>query len=232
MIRIADLWKLQEIDTALDARRASLDDARSRLGESEQLIATRAEVAALTDALHKARAAQKDVELQADDLRSKIGPVEQKLYDGSVRNPKELTGLQADVDQLKRQLSTVEDSDLEALAAVEAAEAALATARAEHDAIEAAWMEEQSELSERLRRLTVEIEDYEAQRQKQAGYIDPPLMATYEHVRRVRGGKGVAKLDRNLCTGCRISLPMNMVTKAQGGNSLVQCPNCERILYA
>ena len=41
----------------------------------------------------------------------------------------------------------------------------------------------------------------------------------------------MAKLDRDLCTGCRISLPTNMVNKARSGNALVQCPNCERILY-
>ena len=42
----------------------------------------------------------------------------------------------------------------------------------------------------------------------------------------------MAKLDRNLCLGCRISLPANFVTKARAGNTLVQCPNCERMLVA
>ena len=42
MSLIADLWKLQEIDVALDARRASLEDAQARLGETEDLLAVRA----------------------------------------------------------------------------------------------------------------------------------------------------------------------------------------------
>jgi predicted nucleic acid-binding Zn-ribbon protein len=32
------------------------------------------------------------------------------------------------------------------------------------------------------------------------------------------------------CSGCRISLPMNLIQRARG-DELVQCVNCERILY-
>jgi hypothetical protein len=41
MPRLDDLWQLQEIDLAIDARRAALDDALARLGDSEELTAAR-----------------------------------------------------------------------------------------------------------------------------------------------------------------------------------------------
>jgi len=231
MIRIADLWKLQEIDVALDASRASLNDARERVGESDELIATRARAAELAAELGRARAEQKDIELEADDLKAKISPVEKRLYDGSVRNPKELTDLQADLDQLKKHLSAVEDCDLEALAAFESVDAETRTAAADLATIESAWNSEQAELVAWLARLTGDISQYEAQREAQRAIIDSSILGTYDNVRRMRNGRGVARLDRNLCTGCRISLPVNLVTKARAGNSVVQCPTCERILY-
>jgi hypothetical protein len=231
MIRIADLWKLQEIDIALDASRASLSDARERLGESEELIAARALAADLAAELRHAQAEQKDIELEADDLKAKLAPVEKRLYDGSVRNPKELTDLQADLDQLKKHLSAVEDRDLDALAAFESVDAQARAATADLAAIESAWNSEQAELVARLTRLTEDISQYEAQREVQRAIIDSSILATYDNVRRMRNGRGVARLDRNLCTGCRISLPVNLVTKARAGNSIVQCPTCERILY-
>ena len=123
MTWINDLWRLQETDTALDSRRGSLDDAEARLGETEELIATaRARAKNWQPRCSVARGAQKDVELEADDLKSKIAPAETKLYSGAIKNPKELADLQADIDQLKRHLSAVEDRDLEALARLEAAE--------------------------------------------------------------------------------------------------------------
>ena len=231
MPSLSELWRLQEIDSALDTRRASLDDARARMGESEELIAMRARVEELRGASQRAHAAQKDVELEADDLKAKIAPAEEKLYGGTIRNPRELSDLQADIAQLKQHLSTVEDRDLEALSAVEQADNELRQASGELETAEAAWREEQAELAERSDRLAGEIAVYERERAEQAAEIEPDLVKTYDHVRRAHQGRGVARLDRNLCLGCRISLPVSTVNRARAGAVVVQCPNCERILY-
>jgi predicted nucleic acid-binding Zn-ribbon protein len=232
MTGFADLWKLQEIDSALDARRASLEDAEGRRGETEELIAARARDEESRAALKRAQAAQKDIELEADDLKGKITPQETKLYSGTIKNPKELSGLQADIDQLKRHLSAVEDRDLEALSAVEAAEGEARAASAELAALETAWQEEQAELTVRVVRLREEIAAYELQRNELAAGLDAGLLLTYDRLRRAHQGRGAARLDRNLCLGCRISLPTSTVNRARAGSTLVQCPNCERILIA
>src|SRR2546421_5308069 len=141
MSLISDLWKLQETDSALDARRASLEDAEARIGESDELLAARERRRELQEAARRARTEQKDIELEADELRSKIAPLEAKLYGGSIRNPKELADLQADMDQLKRHLSTVEDRDLEALSVLETTDSDLRDATVELESLEAASAE-------------------------------------------------------------------------------------------
>jgi len=233
MTRLSDLWQLQETDSALDTRRASLADAEARLCESEELLAARARADELHVVLRAAESTQKDVDLEAGELRAKIGPQEAKLYGGTIKNPKELAGLQADIDQLKRHLGTVEDRELEAIAAVEAADAEHRAAVAELTAIEQAWREEQAELAERVTRLTSEIAEYDEQRSDRAEYVDDDsLIKMYDRLRTAHQGRAMAKLDRNLCLGCRISLPLNLVNRARAGNALVQCPNCERILLS
>lgn len=232
MSLIADLWTLQEIDVALDAHRASLADAEARLDEPEALAAARARADACTAALHAARSAQRDLEREADDIRAKVGPLEAKLYGGSIRNPKELAGLQADIDQLKRHISSIEDRDLEALAAVEAAESDARAAAAERDALQAAWDTEREELAERIAQLRLEVSGEDGRRRGQAELVSPDVLKMYDRLRLAHGGRALARLDRNLCTGCRISLPTNLVTRARGGGALVHCPNCERILVA
>lgn len=229
---ISDLWKLQEIDSALDARRASLEDAEARLGESEELLTARERTRELTGTARRARTEQKDIELEADELRSKITPLETKLYGGSVRNPKELADIQADIDQLKRHLSAVEDRDLEALSLLETTESDLRMATAELETLEAAAADEQRELHERIARLSSEVDVYATRRDEQAAHIDRPTLKTYDHLRQAHQGRALAKLDRNLCLGCRISLPTSVVNKARAGNAIAHCPNCERILVA
>jgi uncharacterized protein len=232
MTWIHDLRRLQETDAALDTRRGSHADAEAHLGESEELLAARARVVELDAVLRSARADQNDVELEADVLKSKIAPAETKLYSGAIKNPKELADLQADIDQLKRHLSAVEDRDLEALTRLEVAETEHRSASAELAAIEAAWAAEQADLTERVKTLAAEIAAYEAERVEQEAGVSPEHLQTYNHIRFARQGRALAKLDRNLCTGCRISLPTNIVNKARAGNALIQCPNCERILHA
>lgn len=232
MFNISGLVRLQETDLALDTRRATVSDAESRIGEKEELIELRARVAALRDALHAAEGTQNDIELEADGLKAKIAPLDEKLYSGAIKNPRELSDLQADIDQLKRQLSSTEDRGMEALAALDAAQAEHRAAEADLAALEASTAGEQAELSATIAQLTGEIAELEGVRQEQAEYIDNELRARYDHIRRVHQGRGVAKLDRNLCLGCRISLPVSMVNKARAGAAVVQCPNCERILYA
>lgn len=227
-----ELWLLQEDDTGLDSRRASLADAESRLGESEDLAALRERVVELRAAARAAEAEQKDIELEADALRAKIAAEETKLYSGSIKNPKELKDLQEEIEQLKRHLTAVEDRDLEAMTALELATAALHAAEEELSSTESAWSEEQAELGERIERLRGEIAEREASRAAHAENIAPDLLLTYDRLRASHQGKGVAKLDRNLCMGCRISLPVNLVNRARAGTTLTQCPNCERILIA
>jgi len=41
----------------------------------------------------------------------------------------------------------------------------------------------------------------------------------------------VVKVERGMCQGCRISLPMSVLQKARSGFDVVQCVSCERILY-
>lgn len=232
MTGIDDLKILQEIDTALDAARISLDDAQARIGETDDLIALRARAIETDVALTAARTSQREIDLEAESVKAKIAPQETKLYSGAIKNPKELTDLQADVDQLKRQLSAIEERELEAMTGFDAAGEEHRTVTAELAALESAWRAEQDELTARVSALTAEIAQHEARRNDQAARIEPKLLATYDRVRRAHQGRGIAKLDRNLCLGCRISLPTNMVNKARAGNALVQCPNCERILYA
>lgn len=232
MIQIADLVRLQETDTALDSRRASLDDAESRLGESEEVESERLRVQELRESLRAARSSQRDLEAEADALRAKIAPEEEKLYSGAIKNPRELSDLQNEIDQIKRHLAQVEDRNIEAMSGVEQAEAELHAAEQHLAALEAEWQAEQQALTEKINRLRAEIASYEEQRAERSSYVDDETLRRYEHIRRAHQGRGVAQLDRNLCTGCRISLPVSIVNRARSGSTIVQCPNCERILYS
>ena len=231
MSRIADLFTLQEIDSALDQRRSTLAYVESQLGETEALISAREAVANGRSELKSLEKRQREIEVQVADREAKIAPLEKKLYDGSVRNPKELEGLNNDVMALKRHQRDLEDQVLAVMAEVEAAQDTLKAAQKELAAIEEGWREAQGGLLREQEELRREIERLEAQRSQQVALVNNGDLELYAVLRGTRQGRAVAKVEQGMCQGCRITLPMSALQKVRSGQGLVQCTSCERILY-
>ena len=230
MTSVAELYALQELDLALQGRRAALADAQTRLGESEELTEAKELADERAKELREAEHNFREREAEADELRTKIEPVEKKLYQGNVQNPKELQDLQHDLDMLKRRRSELEDRALEAMEAVEQAQTAAEEARQALQQTAEAHGVSQEDLTGQSERTEQEIADLEARRAEQAPRIDAATMRLYEQIAAIRG-RAVAKVEGGACQGCRISLPMNLLQRARAGNEMVQCSSCERILY-
>jgi predicted nucleic acid-binding Zn-ribbon protein len=228
---VADLYTLQQIDLELDSKRAALADAQSRLDEPEELIASREDVAQRRQTLHEAEHTFKEREFEADELKRKIEPLEKKLYQGTVVSPKELGDLQKDIESLKRRRSELDDRAIEAMDAVEAAQQALRDAELRLQELEEQHQALHRELTERISTLTDEIAALEPRREQQASASDQQWMQLYERIAAGRQRRAVAKVEGGACQGCRITLPTQLIQKARGGQQIVQCSSCERILY-
>jgi hypothetical protein len=226
-----ELYALQEIDSAIDAAQTTLAAVEEQLGETEELAAARAAVEEHGQALRSLRGSQKDIDWQVDEARSHLTAVESKLYGGTVRNPKELAGLNDDANMLKGQLRRREDELLNHMVGVEEQETALRQAESALRELEARWRAEQADLLSQKERLQAELADLEGQRQGQSRRIDGRVLGLYDLLRDRRQGRAVVKVERGMCQGCRISLPMSVLQKARSGFDVVQCVSCERILY-
>jgi predicted nucleic acid-binding Zn-ribbon protein len=231
MTTVADLYLLQEIDLGLEANRAALSDVEERLGESEEVQEARRAVEEQRDRLREGRKKQRDAERTVEDVRVKLQPVEEKLYGGTIKNPKELVGFQQDVDSLRGRQRELEDGVLEAMSMVEETEAELAEAERWLSEVEARWQEEQESLFRQRDVLQGEIQELGGRRSRQETTIDGEAMRQYEALRAAHQGRAVAKVERGICQGCRITLPVHVVQRARRGNHVVQCTSCERILY-
>jgi predicted nucleic acid-binding Zn-ribbon protein len=227
----AELHVLQETDSAIDAARATLADVEDQLGETEELAAARAAVEESREALAPLRDSQRDIEWRVEDARSHLAAVESKLYGGTVRNPKELAGLNDDANMLKAQFRQREDELLNHMVKVEEQETAWRQAEAALKEVEGRWRAEQADLLAQKARLEAELAELEASRRTQAERIDGRVLELYDLLRDRRQGKAVVKVERGMCQGCRISLPMSVLQKARSGFDVVQCVSCERILY-
>ncbi len=231
MTTVAELFALQETDLAIDSARQRLEQVASCLHDPEDLVSLREEVSHRRKELLDLRHRQREMEWEVEELRRKAKAVEDKLYGGTVRNPKELQDLQADLDSLKRQLARKEDALLELMLQGDELEATLHEREALLARREEEWQAEHASLLAQKESLEGELAVLQERRAQQAGRINGSALRLYQELRGRRQGKAVARVERGLCGGCRISLPTSLLQQARSGDALVQCTSCERILY-
>jgi predicted nucleic acid-binding Zn-ribbon protein len=61
--------------------------------------------------------------------------------------------------------------------------------------------------------------------------LDAALLKLYSALKEKRQGVGMVGVKQETCQGCFVNVPPQMFIEVQKNNSLVRCPNCNRILY-
>jgi predicted nucleic acid-binding Zn-ribbon protein len=223
------LYRLQEVDLEIESGERALKEVKSQLGESQAVIEAQKQLELEQKSLEELTRQQRSAEWEIDDIATKLTAAEEQLFGGKIKNPKELTNLQHEVETFKARRDRFEEKALEIIDRVEQSEARVAKISNELKQLTAEWQRQQKQLSDEMERLKATLADLKSKRQRLAGEIDPPAFEFYEKLRK---GKGiaVARVEQGICRGCRISLPTTDLQQARSGN-LVQCSSCGRILF-
>lgn len=230
-IRVRGLYDLQVIDQEIDEAERSIRVVESGLGESDELRAARESLDQASEWQGELRRRLQNLELDLEEVIEKSKTSEKSLYSGKVKSPKELTGLEQEVQLLKRRQVEVEDETLEVMSQLETANERLERERKGLERLEIRWREEQAELKEKQTTLSSRLSLLRERRESLQAAIAPEDLATYEDLRRRKGRQGVALVQNGVCQGCGVAVSTSKVTKVLRGEELVHCANCERILY-
>jgi predicted nucleic acid-binding Zn-ribbon protein len=223
------LYRLQEVDLEIESGERALKQVKSQLGESQAVVKTQKQLELEQKRLDDLSHQQRSAEWEIDDVTTKLAAAEEQLFSGKVKNPKELTNLQHEVEAFKTRRNQLEEKALEVIDQVEQSEARVAKIKGELDKLTAEWQRQQKQLNDEMERLKATLAELKSKRKRLAGEIDTAAFEFYETLRK---GKGVAvvKVEQGICRGCRISLPTTDLQQARSGN-LVQCSSCGRILF-
>lgn len=224
------LHDLQTLDLEAEDTERLLADTESQIGETDAVLAARQSLSDASSAAKALRTSIQELEWELDTCGRKLKDHSAKLYGGTVSNPKELASFAKDVELLSHHKSDFEDRILALLTQQEDADQALEAAETACQQAEAQWNAEQRDLKEQQAQLTAKL----GQLAEQRGRLQEPLPADYlelyENLRRTKRGKAVARIEQNMCQGCRVTLPMREVQVARGSKSPVFCSSCGRML--
>lgn len=222
-------YQLQQVELEVESNEEALAQLASQLGESQAVVRTQAKLKSEQQHLEELGRQQHSAEWEIEDLVNKLTTAEEKLYSDRIKDPKELTNLQHEVDGLRIRRNHLEDKALEIMDRVELSTASVATLSNELKTLETDWHSRQQQLSTNMEQLKTLLSDLKHKRQLLSAKIDPQAIGLYQELKK-RKGQAVAKVEQGICCGCRISLPTTELQRARS-DSLVQCSSCGRILF-
>lgn len=210
--------ELKRLPAERDKRRATIDARLQRIKELESDIL-------------KLRMQVKEIEDINKANRQRMMKLEREA--GNTADQALLAAYSHEIRSLKRENAEADDEGLKLIERSDALEA-------ERDQLQAQVDDEETTYAELAANVETEMAEAERKRealdkQRQAAMGDgvpPDVLHTYEKLLEAREGMALAALEGRVCQGCFMNVPANVAVKLTRGREIVQCPNCQRILYS
>lgn len=228
---LAALYEVQKIDTEIarhERALAELDDGTAAAARLEEL---RAQSAEAETGFHSVESDLLDSELEMKGVEAKKKQIEDRLYSGRVRNPKELGDMESEVQMFKRQIDELTDRIIPLMDDLEQRRAAAAAAKDQIAQAESELAAIRETFETTGNRLREEIAALRQQRAEAASAVDPALLRRYEEVQRHRGDPALVPIETNVCPSCHITIPSDTIRALERDLSVQTCESCGRIFY-
>ena len=232
MDSIKGLYQLQEIDSKIDKLKSIIIDVQDKLSDRSELIDIKIDIKTVKSNLTDAEVKLRVTQTKIDDVEQRIDGLEKRLYNGELRNNKEVELTQNEQAILVAQKREFEDLSLDLMDKIE-------TGSSTHKVLEekmSKLLKDRVELENNLKSewqdLKKQIETLTNSRQKIGQTISKNLIQLYESLRKIKNGRAVVVVKGGICDGCRIALSSSKSQKVTETGQLARCGSCQRILYA
>jgi len=161
----------------------------------------------------------RDAEQQERTGRTRARTHEAQLYSGTIHNPRELSQLAGELEQLRGRLALEEVAEMELLGSLDDAEAELKAATEEAADARRTLEGQRGRESNAVERVL-----------RQRSEVDPSYLRLYDRVAAHRPPPPVAEVRNGTCTGCRLPLAPSQARALRMATEPLTCENCGRIL--
>ena len=165
----------------------------------------------------------KDIEIKEKDM-------EKQLYEGKVVNPKELLSMQQKLDELGDNKKHTENTCIEEKEKVSDLKKELENKKQELMKEYRPYQNEINKYKQGKEIEKVNLNELARQIKGMEKEIDSDLLADYLKYTKRLGNSVLALVKKGRCEGCNIDIPKVDLGDVKGGNKLVNCENCGRIL--
>ncbi len=224
------LWELQKIDLTLKRIKEEKDrypkeikklDERQNI-EKEKIQKEREKI----ESLEKERR-QKEKHLNAE--QEKIKRTEGRMFE--VKTNKEYQALLSEIEGTKEATGREEEEILQVLEEIDELKKDLSKREKEVTSTLEKIEREKKKIQEKMDQGDKLWKEQKERRDLLSKRLESGLFKLYNTLKEKRQGVGVVNVKDETCQGCFVNIPPQMFIEVQKYNTLIRCPNCNRILY-
>ncbi len=224
------LLVLQERDVRVANLTAELEELPRQITAVENELAKRtAKFDELKNHTRQIEADRKKLDLE---VQSKQGAIARyRSQQQQTRKNEEFAALNHEIEHAEKEISTLEDSELELMEAYDKGLVAVAEGQKELAQHQEKAKQKKADLEKRVAAVT---SDLVAAREKQATAekaVGEDELARYRRILKSKKDIAIVPIRGGACGGCHMKLTSQTVISARGGEGLTSCENCGRLVY-
>jgi len=216
-------YDLGELERSKDYLPDMMENLQREIGDAQSKVVD------TTSGLEEARVTRKKLELDIQTREAELQKYQQQMM--AIKTNKEYDALVAEIDNLKSAITA-------AYAELESTEATLT--QLEQDSVdnrekETSTVENNQKqlavLQEKMDSIGDKVAAKRASRDKVVSSISKPIIATYERVRKGRGGRAVVLVKKKACNSCFKALTPRRIQEIKRADKVLICEFCGCLLY-
>lgn len=214
--RITEALKLQE---QIPKDLALCEEQHSRIEE---------ELKKEEESLFEKQKRRRALEGELDTENEKLKRYQRQLFE--IKDNKEYQALLREIEGEKERISRLEEDILMLLEEIDECSHSLEDARRKAKDDKSDCEAKESNLEKKMEALKEELIVKDDERKRVTARMKPDLLASYERIRKGRGGVAVVTLNAGTCPGCFTALPPQFINEVRKGNQILTCEHCGRML--
>ncbi len=148
-----------------------------------------------------------------------------------VKTNREYQALQREIDDGKKRKEELETLLLKYLEQQESADKILSEQQDDFDQLAEKIRSDKENIDKKSQSHRKLLKKYKTQKETIGRDLNPELLKLFNEIADSNGGLVVAPVKDEVCMGCFMNIPPQLYIEVLRGESLIMCPQCNRILY-